>query len=253
MPRKTRISLDHLQAHTVSKCGHACHPSSTTIDKICPVCEVIGYLSTLDTIAVAWTEAGGPTLGPETYIASRSQVSLRNRWHAARCELQKLLDTLSTMALYEESWETKYPCSADAAQETNCASEAITLAQEECRYPARLSLVNTTALKTDEFLRKKQQQRVTFSTEIQIKDGNVILTSATKFVQDRPRHVFRRHRSTYKPGEHTCPTGSEYIDTSQLSCLVANVSNLKIYVTDDEDWRQIRTFLVISRVTTKAL
>ncbi|KAF2633701.1 hypothetical protein BU25DRAFT_464915 [Macroventuria anomochaeta] len=219
------------RSHTASECGHAYHPSDISMNELCPVCEVAAHLSFLQAITVAWNKVGGPRLLPGIYVTKKSGVSLRAGWHMARLQLQELLDMFDILVMYEEDWEAKHPFEAAAARRTNCASAAIKLAQEESTYPAHLSPPTTNTNKTKPIRAKKT---VTFAAEVHTKDDGYISRSATRFTHDRPRNVYCRSSLTYEPGEHVCPANSEYIDTSQASLVCANISNLKIYITDDE-------------------
>lgn len=225
----------HTGPQTASECGHELHPSDMIMHELCPICEVEAHLSFLDAITIAWKKAGGPKLGPGPgkYTRSKSYMSLRASWHTARCDFQDLLDMFAVMDIYEEDWEVKHPSDIAAARKTNCASAAIKLAQEESRYPARVCLQ---ALPKVKKMRSEQgSKKVTFSPSVQIKDDQRVSTSATKFVRGRPRSVFCRHSSSYEPGEHVCPPGSEFVDTFQTNCAIADINNMKIYITDDEE------------------
>lgn len=180
-------------------------------------------------ITVAWRKAGGPS---EARVRKKSYGQLCDGWHMARLQLQKLLEMFAITATYEQAWEAINPLEAAAAQKTRSASTAIKLAQMNCKYPARLSppLLKVTSAKP-----KQQVRRVTFADEIQVKGMGDTFLAATVFTPERPQAFCYRGSPAYKPGIHACPPGSEYIDTSQTSSISANVNNLKIYVTDDED------------------
>ncbi|KAJ4994104.1 hypothetical protein SVAN01_00581 [Stagonosporopsis vannaccii] len=180
------------------ECGHKLHPSDMIMNALCPVCEVKAHLSFLHAITVAWEEVGGPRLRPGTHIQSNSYNSLRNGWRTARSQLQELLDMFAVMVTYEEDWEAKHQCNVAAVWSTNCASAAIKLAQEESKYPARLSLGAMPKLEKRGGAQGKKQ--VAFSREIRIKDDQHVSTSATRFFRDRSRDAFCRYNSSCEPG-----------------------------------------------------
>lgn len=47
--------------------------------------------------------------------------------------------------------------------------------------------------------------------------------------------MYFRLSKTYEPGEHACPPGSEFLDTSGTITEPGDINNLKIFVTDDQD------------------
>lgn len=166
-----------------SKCNHTRHPSDIIMHDLCPMCEVAVHLLFMRTIAIAWYKAGGPSLGPNRYPTTKSYGALRKGWHTARLHLQDLLDMFEVMATYEGEWEIDNPSGATAARKTNCASAAIKIGQEESRYPARLSPPNKQTRKKSN---RQRNNSVTFSPQVQIKNGEQISTSTTKSTNSRP-------------------------------------------------------------------
>ncbi|KAF2997674.1 hypothetical protein E8E13_006009 [Curvularia kusanoi] len=221
------------KSHVGSECGHAKHPSDRVINELCPVCEVKACLCFLEAIALVWRKEGGPRLKP-TYQRTSTPVSydLRNGWHAARLQMLKLLEMFEIMVMYEQLWEAQNLSEAATARETNCASKALKLAQEECPYPARLSPAHMWAKKQSSARAKKT---VTISPDVEIKTNDTVSKAETKFSRDRSVFSSYRKMEIYEPGEHACPEDSEFINTSQLDGTFADLRNLKIYVTDDED------------------
>ena len=218
--------------HTATECGHTIHPGDKIITELCPVCEVTAHLTFMHAITVAWNKAGGPRLLPGVHRPKKSYAQLHDDWHTARLQLQKLLERFAIAAVYEEDWNAKNPLQAAAARRTRCASAAIELAQMDSKYPARLSPPSLEVVKAKP---ARRVRKVTFADEIQVKDKEGTFPAATIFAHYRRRHSYYRRSSAYRPGIHACPPGSEYIDTSQMNLLSANVSNLKIYITDDEE------------------
>ncbi|KAF9697388.1 hypothetical protein EKO04_004841 [Ascochyta lentis] len=213
-------------------CGHTVHPGDTMVNDLCPVCEVKAHLAFMHAIKVAWNKAGGPTLSSGTHKIKKSYTTLRDAWHAARLQFQELLDMFAILVLYEEDWEAKNPLQAAAAQIFKCASAAIKLAEAESEYPARLSPVSA---KLTEMKPSQKRRDVSFATQVQVQGRENIFLTATNFVPSQPQSLCYRSSSAYKRGAHACPPDSEFIDTSQANSLSANVSNLKIYLTDDKD------------------
>lgn len=218
--------------HMVSECGHTCHPSDVVITGLCPVCEVNAHLSFLHAITAAWDKAGGPRLRAD-HVKGKSYSLIRSRWHTERCRFQEMLDRFAIVADYEKAWEAKHLFEAAAARRTNCASTAIALAQEESRYPAIIS-PRAPPKQTKEKL-AQAKKKVSFSQQVRTKNGKHFSTSATNLARGRPPHAFKRCSSSYQPGVHACPEGSEFINTSQMNDLITSISNSKIYITDDED------------------
>ena len=214
------------------ECGHTVHPSDTIDSDLCPICEVTAHLAFMHIIKVTWDKVGGPRLVPGQHIRGKSYSALRTGWHMARLRFQEVLDMFAVLVAYEEDWEAKRPCEAGAARETNCAAAAIRLAQAESKYPARLSPLTTKSIRTTPFKSKKS---VTFAPEVQVKDEQGVFATATKFADYRFQCQYMRPSPAYQRGIHACPPNSEYIDTSQMDLLLANVRNLKIYIIDDED------------------
>ncbi|UPX14400.1 uncharacterized protein EKO05_0004883 [Ascochyta rabiei] len=136
------------------------------------------------------------------------------------------------LVAYEEDWEAKNPLRAAAARTTNCASTAIKLAQAESVYPARLSPTFVKSVKTEPV---RERRKVGFTPQAQVQDREDTFLIRTMFVHSRPQGCYYRSSSAYQRGMCTCSPGSEYIDTSEANLLPANVSNLKIYLTDDEN------------------
>lgn len=218
--------------HIASECRHIVHPGNAIITEFCPICEVKAHLAFTNAISVAWTYAGGPRLLPGTRVRKKSYGALRDGWHMARLQLQELLDMFAIVAIYEQDWETKNPSQAAAARTMNSASAAIELAQAESKYPARL---NPPSAKKAKAKLVRKEMKVTFATEVQIQDKGVTFPAATVFAHDRPLTLYYRPGRAYQPGSHACPLDSEFLDTSQSTLLPADISNLKIYITDDED------------------
>ncbi|KAF1365305.1 hypothetical protein EJ07DRAFT_171209 [Lizonia empirigonia] len=150
----------------------------------------------------------------------------------ARLQFQELLDMFTIVAIYEQDWETKNPLQVAAARRTNSASAAIELAQAESKYPARL---NPPSAKTAKTKLVRGEVKVTFATEVQFQDHRGTFPAAAVFAHDRPRTLYHRPGRAYQSGSHASPPNSEFVDTSQLTLLSADISNLKIYITDDED------------------
>jgi hypothetical protein len=73
---------------------------------------------------------------------------------------------------------------------------------------------------------------MSFAEEIQIKNEERVFLTATKFTNYRLRSRYFRPSPACQRGIRACPPESGYIDTSQM---MANVRNLKICITDNED------------------
>lgn len=153
-------------------------------------------------------------------------------WHTARRQMQDLLDMFAIMVIYEEAWEVEHPSAVAAARQTNCASAAIKLAQEQSRYPAVLSLPTVQIKKKTSTTKKK---KVIISEQVQIKNNDDVSTSTMKLTGYRPHYLWYRAAPYYKPGDHASGKDNEYINTSQMGCTMADLCNLKVYVTDDEE------------------
>jgi hypothetical protein len=199
---------------TERNCGHTRHPSDRNTNGLCPVCEVRAHLSFLIAITLARDKSGGSNSG-----------ELKKVWHTAQLQLQELIEMLHIMTSWEEAWEATHPAEVAAARKTNCAFAALKLAQEDCMYPADLSPPV-----------ERTKKQVSFSPYVQIKDNETISTATTRFTPNRPQSLFARSSWKYEPGAHACPCDSEFIDTSQaIDSTAADIGNLKIYVTDDEE------------------
>jgi hypothetical protein len=232
------LSLDP-DPNIASECKHKVHPVDTIRDNLCPICEVSAHLDFMRAIAQAWQKAGGPGLRPGTKIMKRSYKTLRDSWHRARLQFLELLDMLGILAVYEADWEVKHPLSATTAQKTNCASAAMKLAEMETMYPARVSPITSRAAKS----KASGERKVTFGEEVTFQDDSGLKKTPTNFKRGRPQNRYCRPSVSYVPGTHACSANSEYIDTSQQISLPIDVSNLKIYVTDDEDaFDEVRVF-----------
>ncbi|KAJ4322826.1 hypothetical protein N0V94_002207 [Neodidymelliopsis sp. IMI 364377] len=214
-----------------SECRHKVHPVDTIRDNLCPICEVSAHLAFMRAIARAWQKAGGPGLRPGTKIMKRSYKTLRDSWHRARLQFLEFLDMLGVLAVYEADWEVKHPLSATTARKTNCASAAMKKAEMETIYPACVSPIMSRAGKT----KVSGERKVTFEEEIAFQDDSGPKKTPTNFKRGRPQNRYLRSSVSYVPGTHACSVNSEYIDTSQQTWLPFDVSNLKIYITDDED------------------
>jgi hypothetical protein len=214
------------RSRTERNCGHTRHPSDRNTNGLCPVCEVRAHLSFLIAITLARDKSGGSRLKPHSKpTTSYKSGELKKVWHTARLQLQELIKMLHVMTTWEEAWEATHPAEAAAARKTNCAFAALKLAQEDCTYPADLSSPV-----------ERTKKQVSFSPNVQIKDNETISTGITRFTPDRPRSLFSRSSWEYEPGDHACPCDSEFIDTSQaIDSTAADVGNLKVYVTDDEE------------------
>ncbi|KAF3048834.1 hypothetical protein E8E11_007565 [Didymella keratinophila] len=220
------------KSYIAIKCGHAYHLSDPIIVELFPVCEVTAHLLFLHAITAAWDKAGGPRLRPRPHRRGTFYNDIRAAWHMARLNFQRFLALLEIVYEYQQACERKHPLAAAKARRTNCASVALKLAIEDSQYPALLSS-SPISPKFGKLLPKGK--KVTFATEMQIKNNDHISTSAVKDAHDCTRDMYFRPSKTYKPGDHACPLDSLFLDTSGTKTEPGDINNLKILVTDDQD------------------
>jgi hypothetical protein len=81
----------------------------------------------------------------------------------------------------------------------------------------------------------KKKKKVTFTPEAQTKDDEGTYLSATKLSRQRPQRRLLRSSPIYTPGPHACPPNSSYVDTSQFNFMPTDISNPKLFISDDDE------------------
>lgn len=201
-------------------CGHAIHPLDGMTEGYCPVCEMRIYLTYLNAIVDAWEECGGPWK-TGTLEDKKECHAFRGGWHMARLELEQMMACHVESADEEVEWERKHSDLALHAQDTNSASKAVRLAQEGCKYPAKLATPGTYPY----HLRRENAQakkKVSFSPD-------------TNFRPRRQKSLYSRRSEYYEAGPHSCEPPEAVVDTSGCTQPLWNLRQMKVLTTTSQE------------------
>jgi hypothetical protein len=205
-------------------CKHVRHPANRTQTFVrhCPECMFSIHLQFLDIISSKLAAERALCLSDPKRSAGigTRYHRIKAAWVYARATLANYVRLLELLAAREHSWEARN--SRHINPETKSATKALQVAASSSYQ----------FLKTHDETTPNLDQQVAVSPKGTPKATKRVTFAGNddQLISSLPRQTYCRSNKAYKPGKHTCPPQSEWLNTSALHEWRASIAQCKLFI-----------------------